>query len=73
MSTELEKARQRARYGTQDRAARAAAKHPTKPYDPVTRRCYDAVRNALKSGKLKKGSCVNCGETRTEAHHNDYA
>lgn len=30
------------------------------------------VRNALKSGRLVKQSCIKCGASNTEAHHEDY-
>lgn len=32
-----------------------------------------AVHNALKSGKLKRGTCEICKSSKVQAHHNDYS
>lgn len=31
------------------------------------------VYNAIKRGKIVRGSCLLCGESNAEAHHNDYS
>ena len=41
---------------------------------PERKAAYDAVRYALKTGKLKREACSRCGsEDKAEAHHEDYA
>lgn len=40
--------------------------------NPIIRKAYIAVRNALKSGKLKRMSCMVCGAKKSHAHHSDY-
>jgi hypothetical protein len=34
---------------------------------------HDAVYRALKSGKLTRGPCEQCGDPDTQAHHDDYS
>jgi hypothetical protein len=37
-------------------------------------RAYDAVKYALKKGRLQKGACQHCGATEhVHAHHEDYS
>ncbi len=50
--------------------ARAIAKAPS---DSVKRSTHVKVSKATKSGRLIRKSCEICGETRTHAHHDDYA
>lgn len=33
----------------------------------------DKLRVAVRSGKIIKKSCLECGENKTQAHHPDYA
>ena len=33
----------------------------------------DIVNNALRSGKLKKNSCLICGNKKSQGHHPDYS
>jgi hypothetical protein len=32
-----------------------------------------AVRNALRRGEIVRGACEECGELKSEAHHDDYS
>lgn len=41
--------------------------------DPARYRARDAVKRAVKSGKLIKRPCELCGNEPTQAHHDDYA
>lgn len=40
--------------------------------NPIIRKAYVAVRNAIKSGKLLPRPCAVCGRKKTHAHHRDY-
>lgn len=41
--------------------------------NPHKRKAHHAVETALKSGKLVKSNCVNCGTSeKVEGHHDDY-
>ena len=31
------------------------------------------LRNAIRTGLIKRGTCEVCGNTKTEAHHDDYS
>ena len=42
------------------------ASNPEKSY------AYVAVRNAIKRGDLNRKPCERCGDSKTEAHHDDY-
>jgi ribosomal protein S27AE len=35
-------------------------------------KCHNAVAREIKSGKLTREPCQNCGDTKTIAHHDDY-
>ena len=37
------------------------------------RECHIKVGNALRSGRLQKQPCVECGDVNSEAHHPDYS
>ena len=39
----------------------------------VKRSTHIITGNAIRSGKLEKKPCERCGETKVNAHHNDYA
>jgi 1,4-alpha-glucan branching enzyme len=39
--------------------------------NPAARKAHLAVREALRTGKLKKQSC-SCGSLKSHAHHDDY-
>lgn len=42
--------------------------------NPEKQRAYSAVKQALKTGALKKGPCADCGSPhRIHAHHEDYS
>lgn len=41
--------------------------------NPEKVRAHAAVRRAVKTGKLVKGGCVDCGMERVHAHHDDYS
>jgi ribosomal protein S27AE len=45
----------------------SSASHKQKVY------ARGAVQNLIKSGKLLRQPCEVCGETRVEAHHDDYS
>lgn len=55
-----EKANERARMRRQD------------PVENVKARARCAVKHAIEAGKLQKRPCF-CGETRVDAHHDDYS
>lgn len=40
--------------------------------NPIIRKAYVAVRNALRSGKLVQKPCAVCGSKISHAHHADY-
>jgi hypothetical protein len=46
---------------------RWAERHPEKE------RAHRKVHNALRDGRLVRLPCEMCGETKTQAHHDDYA
>ena len=39
--------------------------------NPGKSRCHNAVSNAIRDGKLIRGSCEVCGD-KAQAHHDDY-
>lgn len=41
--------------------------------DPHKRKARNAVNNALRDGKLKRGPCEVCGSKKVTAHHEDYS
>ena len=41
--------------------------------NPEKRKTHIIVRNAIRSKKLIKTPCVVCGNSRSEAHHEDYS
>lgn len=53
-----------AKYG-RERMERFYAKHP------LVEKAHNAVKSALKSGKLRRQPCAICGE-KGQAHHDDY-
>jgi hypothetical protein len=55
----------------QDQAA-ALKRHREK--NPERYKARNAVSNAIRDGKISRGSCVHCGtDKRVEAHHADYS
>jgi hypothetical protein len=40
--------------------------------DIIKKRAYWKVKQAILSGKLSRKPCVVCGETKSQAHHDDY-
>jgi hypothetical protein len=41
--------------------------------NPEKRKAHHAVSNAIRDGKLHRQPCEVCGETKAEAHHDDYS
>mgnify|MGYP003297129150 CR=1 FL=1 len=41
--------------------------------NPEKSRAHDAVKYALRTGRLTKKPCEVCGSTKVHAHHDDYA
>lgn len=41
--------------------------------NPEKRKAHIMVGNAIRNGKLTKGSCEVCGSSKVEAHHDDYS
>jgi len=62
-------ARYRKKPGFKEYMRKAAAKWRAKY--PGKRRAHVKVMIAIKGGKLQRGVCP-CGETKTQAHHDDY-
>lgn len=56
--------------GFKEKHRKEARKYYIKNKDKAA--CRDKVRYALKMGRLKKQPCW-CGETKVEAHHEDYS
>jgi len=54
------------------RMARVMREYSRRPEVAPKVRARTAVNHAIKSGILKREPCF-CGETRTQAHHDDYA
>lgn len=40
--------------------------------NPHKAKAHNAVSNGIRDGKLVKGVCEVCGDTRVHAHHDDY-
>ena len=40
---------------------------------PEKYKARNAVSNALRDGRLKKECCQNCGNPKSQAHHDDYS
>ncbi len=55
------------------KAATAEVQRRRRAANPEKNRAYNAVRYALKSGKIKKMACFYCGKKKVEAHHDDYS
>jgi hypothetical protein len=51
---------------------RARGARGYKSKDPVKRAAWAAVTRAIRSGKLVRQPCADCGALVVEAHHNDY-
>lgn len=41
--------------------------------NPEIFKARDAVKHAIRDGKMIRGSCSVCGNKKTEAHHPDYS
>lgn len=39
---------------------------------PLKETAHQAVKYGLKTGRIKKSPCADCGNKKVEAHHNDY-
>lgn len=74
----VEGARQRAKSERQRREGKASPTNPEhkkawRRRNPEKVRCHNAVARAIRSGKLVRGPCEECGTTENvHAHHADY-
>jgi len=59
-------------YRKANREKRKAYKVAYYQANPERKKAHKAVTNAIKSGKLVRLPCSECGETKTEAHHYAY-
>lgn len=50
----------------------AAYKKAYSERNPEVRRAHSIVSGAIRSGKLKQCPCEQCGEAKSQAHHDDY-
>ena len=41
--------------------------------NPEKIKARERIKYLIKTGKLKRGTCKECGETNAEAHHYDYS
>lgn len=39
---------------------------------PIKAAAHDAVKDALRAGRLVRSPCEVCGEPKAQAHHDDY-
>lgn len=61
------------RWKNPDRRAKLREyKQSMRQRSPGKERARNKVSNAIRSGKLKRGLCIVCSSTKTEAHHTDY-
>lgn len=59
--------------GSKRRADKLAAQTRHRRRNPLKYKARNAVSNALRDGRLKKGPCKTCGATKNvQAHHSDY-
>lgn len=64
----------RRRYREPERHARAlAAQRRHDARNPDKKRARTAVGNAIRDGRLVRQLCEQCGNPRSEAHHDDYS
>jgi hypothetical protein len=40
--------------------------------NPEADKAHDAVRYAIRVGRLVRGACAVCGDAQTQGHHDDY-
>ena len=40
---------------------------------PIIKAAHQAVKNEIRSGRLPKMPCEECGKTKAQSHHDDYA
>lgn len=59
--------------GAERRAQKKLATQKHRANNPLKYKARTAVSNALRSGRLLKGSCEVCGSAQVQAHHHDYA
>ncbi len=59
-------------YRKANREKRKASKAAYYQANPERKKAHKAVTRAIKSGKLVRLPCSECGETKTEAHHYAY-
>ena len=55
------------------KAAQSRASASWSKRNPVKRKAQVAVGNAIRDGKLIRQPCEDCGATKSQAHHDDYA
>lgn len=63
-----------------ERFKRPLRKSAIKQYQQKRRKAFpekdkarNAVSNAIRDGKLSRCPCVKCGDSKSQAHHNDYS
>jgi hypothetical protein len=54
-----------------DRSRLYSAQAAWKARNPEKRRAHDAVKHALRSGRLVRLPCADCGSPHSEAHHSN--
>jgi len=65
---------ERERWGRPERRAATVVYHQkNKANNPAVFAAYAAVAYAIRSGRLTKLPCYNCGSKRSQAHHPDYS
>lgn len=73
---EEHRARDRAEDRTEKRRAYWKARHVRRLGDErfqIQERAREAVKYALRAGRLKRAPCEACGAFETDAHHDDYS
>jgi hypothetical protein len=76
MPLEYEREYSKAYYSNSENRQRRNARMRSYSKDPTTlekRKARWQVSRAIASGRLTRQSCQVCGDTKTEAHHDDYS
>lgn len=65
---------ERKRYQTPERkSAQRLYQKRSREKDPLKYKAVTAVGNAVRDGRLIKLPCEDCGEIKSQAHHDDYS
>jgi len=65
---------EKARFKTPHRKSKVAIYQKTRrERDPLKNRARYITTNAVRDGKLKKEPCEKCGNSKSQAHHEDYS